>query len=75
VTAHKIAAFVPFSLEIEGDWPNFATDYCVKATVLDGLAAGFAVELLVEAIRSVDLAEGDGERALAEVVAAGALLV
>lgn len=24
VTAHKIAAFVPFSLEIEGDWPNFA---------------------------------------------------
>jgi nicotinamidase/pyrazinamidase len=54
---------------------GLATDYCVKATVLDGLAAGFAVELLVEAVRSVDLAEGDGERALAEVVAAGARLV
>jgi HK97 family phage major capsid protein len=26
ITAHKIAAFVPFSLEIEGDWPNFASD-------------------------------------------------
>jgi HK97 family phage major capsid protein len=25
VTAHKVAAFVPYSLEIEGDWPNFAT--------------------------------------------------
>jgi nicotinamidase/pyrazinamidase len=54
---------------------GLATDYCVKATVLDGLAAGFAVEVLVEAIRAVDLADGDGEQALADVVGAGALLV
>jgi len=54
---------------------GLATDYCVKATALDGLAAGFAVELLVEAVRSVDLTEGDGERALAEIADAGGVLV
>lgn len=26
VEAHKIAAFIPFSLEIEGDWPRFAEE-------------------------------------------------
>jgi HK97 family phage major capsid protein len=26
ITAHKVAVFVPFSLEIEGDWPAFAND-------------------------------------------------
>jgi nicotinamidase/pyrazinamidase len=54
---------------------GLATDYCVKATALDGIAAGFAVQLITDAVRSVDLSEGDGERALAEVAAAGAVLV
>jgi nicotinamidase/pyrazinamidase len=54
---------------------GLATDYCVKATALDGIAAGFAVQLITDAVRSVDLTEGDGERALAEVAAAGAVLV
>lgn len=54
---------------------GLATDYCVKATVLDGLAAGFAVQLITDAVRTVDLTEGDGERALAEVAAAGAIVV
>jgi nicotinamidase/pyrazinamidase len=53
---------------------GLATDYCVKATALDGLTAGFDVELLTDAVRSVDLAEGDGERALTEVAAAGGVL-
>lgn len=54
---------------------GLATDYCVKATALDGITAGFGVQLLTEAVRAVDLTEGDGERALAEVEAAGGELV
>lgn len=50
---------------------GLATDYCVKATALDGLALGFEVGLLTRAVRSVDLEPGDGARALEEVVAAG----
>ncbi len=50
---------------------GLATDYCVKATAIDGLAAGFEVRVITSAIRSVDLAEGDGTRALAEMAAAG----
>jgi nicotinamidase/pyrazinamidase len=54
---------------------GLATDYCVRSTVLDALAQGLPVCLLTEAIRPVDLEEGDGERAIAEVDAAGAVLV
>jgi nicotinamidase/pyrazinamidase len=54
---------------------GLATDYCVKATALDGLTEGFSVELLTEAVRSVDLEAGDGERALAEIAAAGGEIV
>jgi nicotinamidase/pyrazinamidase len=53
---------------------GLATDYCVKATVLDGLAEGFAVTVIPEAMRAVDLEPGDGDRALAEMAAAGATL-
>lgn len=51
---------------------GLATDYCVKQTVLDGLRLGFEVVLLEEAIRGVDLSPGDSERAVREMVAAGA---
>jgi nicotinamidase/pyrazinamidase len=54
---------------------GLATDYCVKATALDGLTEGFSVWLMTDAVRSVDLEEGDGDRALAEVEAAGGALV
>ncbi len=54
---------------------GLATDYCVKATVIDALALGYETSVLVDAIRPVDLAPADGERALAEMVAAGADLV
>jgi nicotinamidase/pyrazinamidase len=47
----------------------------VKATALDALALGYETGVLVDAIRPVDLAPGDGERALAEMERAGALLV
>ncbi len=52
-----------------------ATDYCVKATVLDGLKLGFEVFVLTDAIRGVDVNPGDSERALREMLAAGAVLV
>jgi nicotinamidase/pyrazinamidase len=54
---------------------GLATDYCVKATAIDAARLGFATTVLVDAIRAVDLAPGDGERALAEMEAAGVELV
>ena len=54
---------------------GLATDYCVKATALDGITEGFTVELITDAVRSVDLVEGDGAAALEEVEAAGVKLV
>ncbi len=54
---------------------GMATDYCVRATVLDALAAGFAAVVLTEAVRAVDLQPGDGSRALADMRAHGAQIV
>jgi nicotinamidase/pyrazinamidase len=51
---------------------GLATDYCVKHTVLDGLKAGFKVVLLDNAIRGVDVKPGDSDRAIEEMVRAGA---
>ena len=53
---------------------GLATDYCVKYSVLDTLAQGFGVTLLTDGVRAVDVAPGDGARALDEMVAAGAVL-
>ena len=47
----------------------------MKSTVLDALEQGFPVWLIADAIRAVDLEEGDGDRALAEVEAAGCVIV
>lgn len=51
---------------------GLATDYCVKATVLDALAAGFAATLLVDASRGVNVEPGDAEAAIEAMVRAGA---
>ncbi|MGZ3602141.1 MAG: isochorismatase family protein, partial [Ktedonobacterales bacterium] len=51
---------------------GLATDYCVRATVLDGLRNGFDVFVLEDASRPVDVVKGDGERAMREMLAAGA---
>ena len=54
---------------------GLATDYCVKATALDAVELGFATAALMDGIRAVDLAAGDGQRALDEMAAAGVELV
>ena len=51
---------------------GIATDYCVKQTVLDGLKQGFKVTLLLDAIRGVDVEEGDSARAIDRMIRAGA---
>jgi nicotinamidase/pyrazinamidase len=53
---------------------GLALDYCVRATVLDGLREGFEVRLIREATRAVEVRPGDGERALSEMRAAGAVV-
>jgi len=54
---------------------GLATDYCVRASVLDALQAGFEVTVLEDGIGAVDVQPGDGERALAEMRGAGASVV
>ena len=53
---------------------GLATDYCVKATVLDARRHGFEVEVLNDAVRAVELEPGDGQRALQEMQESGAQL-
>jgi len=53
---------------------GLATDYCVKATVLDALRLGFETAVLTDAIAGVDLEPGDGDRAIDEMRDAGAAL-
>lgn len=50
---------------------GLATDYCVKATALDAARLAFETALLTDAIAAVDLAPGDGERAIEEMREAG----
>lgn len=54
---------------------GLATDYCVKHTALDALAAGFEVMVLDDAVRAVDLQPGDGERAIDEIARRGGEIV
>ncbi len=51
---------------------GLATDYCVRQTVLDALKKGFEVTLLLDAVRGVDVKEGDSERSIEEMIESGA---
>jgi nicotinamidase/pyrazinamidase len=51
---------------------GLATDYCVRASVLDARRAGFEVVLLEDAVRGIDVKPGDVQRALGEMTQAGA---
>jgi len=52
---------------------GLATDYCVLNTVRDALAAGFAVALLTDAVRAVNVKADDGARAEREMRQGGAV--
>jgi nicotinamidase/pyrazinamidase len=54
---------------------GLATDYCVKATVLDARELGFDVRLVEDGCRAVDLHAGDGDRAVAMMRGAGVGIV
>ena len=54
---------------------GLATDYCVRATVLDALRRGIAVTLLADGIAGVDVNPGDSQRALEEMRSAGARII
>lgn len=53
---------------------GLATDYCVKFTALDGIKQGFAVVVLGDAIRGVNLKPGDSEQAIQAMRKAGAVI-
>lgn len=53
---------------------GLATDYCVRATALDAVRLGFEVEVLADGVAAVNLEPEDGERALAEMAAAGVVV-
>jgi nicotinamidase/pyrazinamidase len=54
---------------------GLATDYCVKATVLDARELGFSVTVYENACRAVNLSPDDGARALEAMNVAGARVV
>lgn len=51
---------------------GLATDYCVLNTVRDALSLHFKVELLLDAIRPVEVHAGDGQAAIEEMTKLGA---
>jgi nicotinamidase/pyrazinamidase len=54
---------------------GLATDYCVKFTVLDALELSYKVTVVVDAIRGVELREGDCASSLQEMSAVGAMML
>lgn len=54
---------------------GLATDYCVRATALDGRKEGFEVVVLEDAVRAVNIEPGDGERAVDEMKKAGCVFL
>jgi nicotinamidase/pyrazinamidase len=51
---------------------GLATDYCVKETVLDAVRLGYDTTVLRDGIAAVELASGDGQRAIDEMAGMGA---
>src|SRR5919201_1293904 len=46
---------------------GLATDYCVRASAIDACREGFAVTVVEDAVRAVNVEPGDDERALADM--------
>lgn len=54
---------------------GLTTDYCILNTVRDGVRLGYKMFVLVDAIRAVDVQQGDGMRALEEMHGLGAQFI
>ncbi len=54
---------------------GLATDHCVRATALDARQLGYEVSLRTDLVRAVDLAPGDGQRAIEAMSMAGVRVV
>jgi len=63
--AEQLKAFGVTRLAVSG----IATEYCVRATAMDGLKAGFATVVLTDLIRAVQ--PGESAKVLAELEKAG----
>jgi nicotinamidase/pyrazinamidase len=51
-----------------------ATEYCVRATVIDALEAGFTTVLLKDAIQGIKIKSGDADKAVEEMMDGGAFV-
>jgi nicotinamidase/pyrazinamidase len=51
---------------------GLTTDYCVRSSALDALGEGFEVVLLTDAIQGINVKPGDADRAIEQVIRAGA---
>ena len=51
---------------------GLATDYCVKNTVLDGVAQGFVTSVITDCVKGVNLKRTDSSTALRTMHARGA---
>ena len=54
---------------------GLATDYCVKESSLDALRAGFAVDVMEDCVKAVNVEPDDGAEALRTIRERGAKLV
>ncbi len=59
----------------EVDIMGLATDYCVKFTALDARKIGLRTRLILSGIRGVELNPGDCAQAIADMRAAGVVLI
>ena len=54
---------------------GLALDYCVKFSALDAGALGFKTKVVVDATRAANVNPGDGDKAIADMQAAGIEMV
>ncbi|HTP13781.1 MAG TPA: nicotinamidase [Bacteroidota bacterium] len=54
---------------------GLATDYCVRASALDGIRGGFHTFVVTDAVEAVNVTPGDGAKALEEMKKAGVELI
>jgi nicotinamidase/pyrazinamidase len=54
---------------------GLASDYCVKYSVLDALKLGYSVYVVIDGCKPVNLAADDEEKAMQEMLQAGANLI